>query len=435
MATIAKPDLATTYAVLCDFLKQKPQLTTSVVNHIVAKHGIHSLPAFHTSDAVPTADKLVTYGEIVRALASGKLEQLRGSLANGQATAPVAGPGSERTESKLNETLSAAARAPAPDPLEEKRRAAAAALRTTLAPFIGKAQLAAVRDGMRGDDAVFFIDKMLELAALIEKMPQTYESSEGGQRSGSPALAHLHYFVGSCDWYILEKDKGTRDDKKNGTPPQSQAYGWVNLGDRTSAEYGYISLPEILENGAELDFHWDPKPMQTIIDGPPDPASAEPEDPRAGVAGNIAEDEDRTHPDGAPRATPPARSVGPARAAIEDRTARFAKVDSALKAVGLDLNVYSRIGQQIHTINARVSALASAAGQQAAYNLLVNVPTGVLTPEAATVDHALRSALAGFCGRMCNHTPAAAMALCADIMEQVNAHDEAALLRRFAAEL
>ena len=48
-------------------------------------------------------------------------------------------------------------------------------------------------------------------------------------------------------WLIAELDK-----KKN------LAFGYANLNDDQLAEWGYISIDELLENGAELDREWRP---------------------------------------------------------------------------------------------------------------------------------------------------------------------------------
>ena len=48
-------------------------------------------------------------------------------------------------------------------------------------------------------------------------------------------------------WLIAELDK-----KKN------LAFGYANLNNDVFAEWGYISIDELLENGAELDDAWKP---------------------------------------------------------------------------------------------------------------------------------------------------------------------------------
>jgi hypothetical protein len=94
MVAVKESTLAETYGSLCAFLRKFPQLTVHVVNHLAAKHKIHSLPAFHTTDAVTDADKSATYKELALALvahAKGDktaLGKLKGQVANGQAADP-----------------------------------------------------------------------------------------------------------------------------------------------------------------------------------------------------------------------------------------------------------------------------------------------------------------------------------------------------------
>lgn len=44
----------------------------------------------------------------------------------------------------------------------------------------------------------------------------------------------LHYFVGACDWWICELGEDRRI-----------AFGFVNMGDRQNAEWGYTDLVEL----------------------------------------------------------------------------------------------------------------------------------------------------------------------------------------------
>jgi len=44
----------------------------------------------------------------------------------------------------------------------------------------------------------------------------------------------LHFFIGSCDWYIVE------GDQKEGL-----FFGYANLGDDMCSEWGYVSLQEL----------------------------------------------------------------------------------------------------------------------------------------------------------------------------------------------
>lgn len=121
----------------------------------------------------------------------------------------------------------------------------------TLAPFIGTAQTWALVNGCKGEEKEFFKGKILEMAEAIATMPKSYETD--GQ--GKEAVAHLHYFAGSWDWYITEKDV---DSDGQG---QIQAFGMV---DGFECEMGYINIKEATRAGAELDLHWAPCTLRQI---------------------------------------------------------------------------------------------------------------------------------------------------------------------------
>jgi hypothetical protein len=124
-----------------------------------------------------------------------------------------------------------------------------AMLELTRRGFIGHSQRMAVCDGARGEEAQYFIDTICTLADVIQAMPKTYDQDGLGDN----AVAHLHYFIGGCNWYITEKDM--EDD-------QWQAFGLADLG--YGGELGYISLIEITRARAELDFHWTPVTLAAI---------------------------------------------------------------------------------------------------------------------------------------------------------------------------
>lgn len=114
-----------------------------------------------------------------------------------------------------------------------------------LSHFINPAQLQTMRTLARGEEGKFFTDKMKELTQTFTTMPKPYKTD--GQ--GDNAVAVLHYFHRGGDWYIVERDSSDQ---------QHQAFGVVCL----TGEYpekGYVSIAELLENGAELDLHWTPK--------------------------------------------------------------------------------------------------------------------------------------------------------------------------------
>ncbi len=129
---------------------------------------------------------------------------------------------------------------------------------TFLRPFVPPRQLKFMAECTGGEEGQFFKDKLVEMAGIIEKMPKTGETDS----QGTDALVTLHYFYGSADWYITEKDMGCEGEAGN---HQHQAYGYVNLGDAYGAEFGYVSLPEVFTTPAELDLHWTPKPVKEVM--------------------------------------------------------------------------------------------------------------------------------------------------------------------------
>ncbi|SET44351.1 Protein of unknown function [Nitrosomonas marina] len=139
---------------------------------------------------------------------------------------------------------------PEPQPEAKSTLADVNAVMPILKQFIGKSQLAAFASGIRGEEGQFIKDKLIEIANIIKNMPQTY----GQDGLGDEAVVHLHYFKGSADWYITEKDM---EDE------QLQAFGLADLyGD--GGELGYISIQELIDSGVELDFYWTPKTVGDI---------------------------------------------------------------------------------------------------------------------------------------------------------------------------
>jgi len=117
-----------------------------------------------------------------------------------------------------------------------------------LKEFIGQNQLHMMFAGSCGEEGKFFDDKAEELGKLFETMPKTYEQDGKGDQ----AIAYLHYFHGGFDWYITERDMEEE---------QLQAFGLAVVHE---AELGYISIRELIENGVELDLHWEPKTLAEI---------------------------------------------------------------------------------------------------------------------------------------------------------------------------
>jgi|KBSSwiStaDraftv2_1062776.scaffolds.fasta_scaffold44048_7 hypothetical protein len=119
-----------------------------------------------------------------------------------------------------------------------------------LRAFIGPAQMQCLGDACRGEERDYFKAKLVEMAELIERMPRVYQQ-EG---LGDQAIVHLHYFTGSADWWITERDTSRA---------QHQAYGLADLY-QDGGEMGYISIVELIRHGAELDLHWTAKPLAEV---------------------------------------------------------------------------------------------------------------------------------------------------------------------------
>lgn len=115
--------------------------------------------------------------------------------------------------------------------------------------FVGKAQLNVLIDGLKGEESGFFCLKIMALAQIICDMPTTYETD------GSPTkLCYLHYFTGNSDWYILEKDSETE---------QWQCFALCQVAGG-EPEFGYCSIAEIIEAGAEIDLYFVPTALATV---------------------------------------------------------------------------------------------------------------------------------------------------------------------------
>lgn len=122
--------------------------------------------------------------------------------------------------------------------------------------FVSEGQLIVMVEGTRGEEKAYFKNKIIKLATLISTMPRSYQTDGQGKK----AIAYLHYFLGQSHFYITEQD---RDAGLKPIGQQLQAFGVADLYD-DGGELGYISIQEIVNNGAELDLHWIPSDLQAI---------------------------------------------------------------------------------------------------------------------------------------------------------------------------
>lgn len=119
----------------------------------------------------------------------------------------------------------------------------------TIRHFLSRQQLTVMADGCRGEERDYFKSKIGEIFDTVETMPMTY----GTDGQGDDAVVYLHYYLRDCDWYVTERDMTLNE--------QRQAFGMSAIWEE---ELGYISISEIVANGAELDLHWAPKTLRQV---------------------------------------------------------------------------------------------------------------------------------------------------------------------------
>jgi hypothetical protein len=113
---------------------------------------------------------------------------------------------------------------------------------------------------LSGEESEGFMNLINRLASTVEAMPKSYETED---INTPDKIVYLHYFSGGSVWYIVENDKGSKDDPVPGI--QNQAFGYAILnGDMVNAEWDYINIQELIENRVELDFYWTPKKFSEI---------------------------------------------------------------------------------------------------------------------------------------------------------------------------
>ncbi|MHB8602381.1 MAG: hypothetical protein ACYC6W_02530 [Nitrosotalea sp.] len=80
----------------------------------------------------------------------------------------------------------------------------------------------------------------------MEQIPKLYETEPIGLQD---KIIYQKYEISAIGfyWLIAELDRKT-----------NTAFGYANLHDYTNAEWGYISIEELLDNGAQLVQDWKP---------------------------------------------------------------------------------------------------------------------------------------------------------------------------------
>jgi hypothetical protein len=143
---------------------------------------------------------------------------------------------------------------------QAKRQLVSDTLPGALRDFMPQAQRMVLLELLKGEEGEAIAELVIEVAKVVEDMPITYQQ-EG---LGMEAIVHLHYFRGSADAFICEKDvKWPQADEDF-----DQSFGWVSLfADKARGEFGYASIREMVQAGMELDLHWTPKTVAEAIRG------------------------------------------------------------------------------------------------------------------------------------------------------------------------
>jgi hypothetical protein len=102
------------------------------------------------------------------------------------------------------------------------------------------------------EDVAYYIAQFQKVNATIQALPTTYHQAH----KGDAAIAYLHYWLGHSHWWITEKDR------MGGI---QQATGLTLLeGDTGNGTQGYISIAEIVEQGAMLDVRFVPTSLERV---------------------------------------------------------------------------------------------------------------------------------------------------------------------------
>lgn len=125
--------------------------------------------------------------------------------------------------------------------------------------FMPDRQRVALFELLDSEEAEYFADIIIGLSDRIATMPKTYDTQDQ-----EDPIVYLHYFGGTYDAWITEKDAGDVDELD---PLQIQAFGWASFFGKSEAEAGYISIEELRTPCSliELDFHWTPKPISEVL--------------------------------------------------------------------------------------------------------------------------------------------------------------------------
>lgn len=128
--------------------------------------------------------------------------------------------------------------------------------------WISKLQRNVLTHLLQGEEGGHFAEILTGLKMRIETMPKTYETDHLYVKD---KVLHLHYFIGGVDAWIVERDVGDSPDG-DGLGPQIQTYGKQGLfdGGWNGAEWGFISIQELIDNNANIDLYFTPRQVKEM---------------------------------------------------------------------------------------------------------------------------------------------------------------------------
>ena len=97
-------------------------------------------------------------------------------------------------------------------------------------------------------------------ATRLARLPRLYQTENTPL---GDTLIHLHFFIGSCDWFIAEYDGS------------DLFFGFAVLGgDWQNAEWGYVAFSELkdirvhgaLQVDCELEPYWRVRPFSEVLE-------------------------------------------------------------------------------------------------------------------------------------------------------------------------
>jgi hypothetical protein len=89
----------------------------------------------------------------------------------------------------------------------------------------------------------------------LDSLPKLYETEHIPLED---KIVKMHFFLCGCDWYAVEYN-----------PEDHLFFGYANLNDKQSAEWGYFSLDELKKikvsfMQVDRDLHWQNRPFKEV---------------------------------------------------------------------------------------------------------------------------------------------------------------------------